>query len=215
MANTVVTQRLIGAIVVVSLAVIFIPMFLGGEGELAGIIQKTNIPPEPVYEFQTFAPADKGSMVQEVEQVMAPKIVESDVDVLAQKAPAVKTEPTPKKPSPAKTSRKPTSKPQAQPPENVTALRENRDKVLKPATSSSHVQSWSVQVASFKEKSRALSLRDKLRAKKYVAYVESIKLPKSISYRVKVGPELNRNNAESLQKQLKKQMQLSGIVVQH
>ncbi|WP_455221275.1 SPOR domain-containing protein [Kaarinaea lacus] len=48
-------QRLIGAIVLISLGIIFIPMLLTGKGELTTGELPTNIPPKPLYEIQ--APA--------------------------------------------------------------------------------------------------------------------------------------------------------------
>lgn len=52
-------QRLVGAVVLVALAVIFIPMLLPGEGDLTGGIAGSNIPPEPDYRFLPTAPAPK------------------------------------------------------------------------------------------------------------------------------------------------------------
>jgi DedD protein len=48
-------QRLIGAIVLISLGIIFIPMLLTGKGDLTTGELATNIPPKPLYEIQ--APA--------------------------------------------------------------------------------------------------------------------------------------------------------------
>jgi len=53
-------QRLIGAIVLISLGIIFIPMFLSGGGSLFSGDSQNNVPPKPMYEFK--APA--GSIVK-------------------------------------------------------------------------------------------------------------------------------------------------------
>lgn len=216
-------QRLIGAVVVISLAIIFIPMFLGGEGELADILHQSNIPEAPVYEFKTLPEPDEQGLHTAVEQVTAGKIVEDDVDVHGGQA----TEAD----SPAQDQAKPTAGeggsstavqiPQASAdtrPEPVAPMASP----AKPAETGgaapvapSHEQGWSVQVASFSEKNRALAFRDRLREKKFVAYVESVKLASSTAYRVRVGPEKSHADAQSLQARLKKQMQLDGIVVQH
>jgi len=65
-------QRLIGAIVLISLGIIFIPMLLTGKGELTTGELATNIPPKPLYEIQ--APAvlpleDNGSADKAAEPV--------------------------------------------------------------------------------------------------------------------------------------------------
>jgi len=46
-------QRLIGAIVLISLGIIFIPMFLSGGGSLFDSDSKSNVPPKPMYEIKT------------------------------------------------------------------------------------------------------------------------------------------------------------------
>ncbi|WP_455196513.1 SPOR domain-containing protein [Kaarinaea lacus] len=61
-------QRLVGAIVLISLAIIFIPMLLTGKGELTTGEVPTNIPPKPLYEIQ--APA-----VLPLEQKSSPELV--------------------------------------------------------------------------------------------------------------------------------------------
>ena len=60
-------QRLVGAIVLISLAIIFIPMLLTGKGELTTGEMPTNIPPKPLYEIQ--APA-----VLPLEQKSSPEL---------------------------------------------------------------------------------------------------------------------------------------------
>jgi DedD protein len=45
-------QRLVGAIVLISLGIIFIPMLLTGRGDLLDKQPKSNVPPKPVYEIE-------------------------------------------------------------------------------------------------------------------------------------------------------------------
>lgn len=45
-------QRLVGAIVLISLGIIFIPMLLTGRGDLTGEQPKSNVPPKPAYEIE-------------------------------------------------------------------------------------------------------------------------------------------------------------------
>jgi len=62
-------QRLVGAIVLVALAVIFIPMLLPGEGSLSDAIHGSNIPPEPDYRFAPIKPAPKAPPMAEAPAV--------------------------------------------------------------------------------------------------------------------------------------------------
>lgn len=77
-------------------------------------------------------------------------------------------------------------------------------------------KAWAVQVGSFSTERLATALRDRLRARHFDAYVEKIALASGKSgYRVRVGPELLRSDAEKLQRELQQELKLSGIVVSH
>jgi DedD protein len=76
-------------------------------------------------------------------------------------------------------------------------------------------QAWVVQVGSFSQSGNALALRDKLRSNGFTAFVEKLKTAEGTVYRVRVGPELKRENAEKQLKQLQLQMNLKGIVMEH
>jgi DedD protein len=70
-----------------------------------------------------------------------------------------------------------------------------------------------VQVGSFTEHENAVSLRDELRASGFAAFEERVFAQGDEIYRVKVGPEFNRERAEDLQARLRSQEDLQGIVV--
>ena len=60
-------QRLIGAIILISLGVIFIPMLFSGKGEFYSGDLKSNIPPKPMYEIKApkfNTPADETAQSQ-------------------------------------------------------------------------------------------------------------------------------------------------------
>ncbi len=68
-----------------------------------------------------------------------------------------------------------------------------------------------VQVGAFGQEANAIGLRDRLRSAGFSAHVVST----GSRYRVLVGPALSRATAESTQRKLKSDMNLSGIVVSH
>lgn len=74
---------------------------------------------------------------------------------------------------------------------------------------------WVVQLASFKSKDNAYKLRDKLRKKKYDAFVQRVLIDKRTLYRVRVGPELKRESAEKILKRLQAETQLKGVIKKH
>ncbi len=75
------------------------------------------------------------------------------------------------------------------------------------------LSAWIVQLGSFTEEDNAQSLNEKLRKAGYPAFVEPLKKNGKISYRVRVGPEIRRSEADLLLKNLKDKMKLDGIVV--
>jgi DedD protein len=78
------------------------------------------------------------------------------------------------------------------------------------------LSAWAVQVAAFGEKSKALALQEKLIANKISAFTEQSGKGDKAIYRVKVGPELKRENAEKLRDQIENEHDLKGsFVIKH
>ncbi len=180
-------QRLVGAIVLVSLAVIFIPMILpGGSGDS---VKTRKAPPEPDYRF----PPPKS----------APKAPAMSDPVIVPMADAeVKSKTTEKKAVSKKASdTKPVSK------KSVVSASDK-----KPKTKPGQVTAWIVQVGSFTSAPNAKALQDKLRKMGYASFVEAVKAKQGMNYRVRVGPELTRTLADKLQKQLAEKAKLKGVV---
>ncbi len=185
-------QRLVGAIVLVSLAVIFIPMILPGGG-MGDSMNIRKVPPEPDYRF----PPPKSTP-------KAPPMSEAVVVPMGDTEPKVSTKAsTPeKKTSSKKTSgnKKVATKPVVSTPDK------------KPDIKPGQVTAWIVQVGSFSSSPNAKSLRDKLRKMGYASFVEAVKSKQGMIYRVRVGPELTRTLADKLQKQLAKKAKVNGMV---
>jgi cell division septation protein DedD len=74
---------------------------------------------------------------------------------------------------------------------------------------------WVVQVASVQNKVNALALKDRLRSLGFDSFVEQVKTSKGLLFRVLVGPELQRSNAEQLRADLAEKSALKGIVLQY
>ena len=72
-----------------------------------------------------------------------------------------------------------------------------------------------VQVGSFADQSNAMELRDRLRNAGYSAHLDQTQQQGKRRYRVRVGPEIERVDAQELQRQLKAAMKLNGIIVTH
>jgi cell division septation protein DedD len=70
-----------------------------------------------------------------------------------------------------------------------------------------------VQVSAYPSEDKALTLRDKLRAAGFTAYSERIQAESGVMYRVRVGPEADRDAADRLRAELSTKLGLSGMVV--
>jgi DedD protein len=186
-------QRIVGAIVLVALAVIFIPMLLSGDRDGDMPILESNIPSKPrnVEQLKTLELSPDRPV---------PEMKTPDRTPVDEKTPQAETEQgAPEKTAPAESQDTGTSDASATPPSS-----ESRDS-----------KAWAVQVGSFSKQSNALGLRDKLRTKGYRAFVEKVSTDKGDVYRVRVGPEVHRSQAEELKKDLQAKLKLNGLVVAH
>ncbi len=77
------------------------------------------------------------------------------------------------------------------------------------------IQSWALQVGTFGSKENANKFRDKLRKARHSAYVEKTKSDGKTSYRVRIGPELEKKRLEKLKTQLMKEKKIDGFIVRH
>ena len=203
-------QRIVGAIVLVALAVIFIPMFLTGRSDETGAALGTNIPPQPIEQKEIrVLQLDKlpGPPAQDpAERSLVDKDIPAPPPVVPGTQPATHAAP----PSPANatvtTPGKPTAKVETAKAESPAQLE---------STATEAPKAWAVQVGSFSKQANALALRDKLRAKHYPAFVDAVANGGSRVFRVRVGPAVRRENAEELQKRIEKDLKLKGIVVAH
>jgi len=194
-------------VVLVALAVIFIPMLLPGEGNPGGSIDSSNIPPEPDFRFPPVPVAPKAPPMATV-----PAVPLGD-DGAVVESPAVPSEPAPAK----KAANKPPTPPTTKPPVK-TAVKPASPAVAKTVptrvkpVASGQVSAWVVQVGSFSARANARALRDKLRKQGHASFVESIKGASGRVYRVRVGPELTRSAADKLRQRLAKKEGLKGLV---
>ncbi|MFD2112848.1 SPOR domain-containing protein [Thiorhodococcus fuscus] len=72
--------------------------------------------------------------------------------------------------------------------------------------------SWVVQVASLGSIEKANGLASKLKNSGFSAFVEKAEVRGKIYYRVRVGPELDRANAERTAAMLRQQQKLDTLI---
>lgn len=184
-------QRLIGAVVLIALAVIFVPMLLDGSGrkESAVVEAELSLDP-PKFNFESELPDPKQlDSLPAAEKKSEPKI---------EAAPVEKPEPV-EQPAPQK----------AKPPAEPRVLEATASKI----TPRPSLSGWAVQVAAFEEKGKALDLQKKLIAGDFPAFTEKFEKKGKVLYRVRVGPELKRENADQLRAKIEKDQGIKGAFV--
>jgi DedD protein len=201
-------QRMVGALVLIAVAVIFLPMLFTRQDETRQVqVDAPAAPQAPV------APQVKVEPVPVPEPQMLPEepIVEEQA-APATGQPSMPIAPAPPVPSAPAT---PASKPAAKPaPAPATAPAPAAAATARPAApagvdANGLSVSWSVQLASMSNRANADNLQKTLRAQGYNAYIRTA----GGVNRVFVGPLIERAEADRLRDQLDKQQKLKGIVV--
>lgn len=202
-------QRIIGAMVLVSLAIIIIPVLLNGGATPNQSISGDNIPKMPV-ELNRILPN-----VPEPMEMPSAKVVRAYPESSDSASKAVK------KPI-APTSKKVVSKPKevdnskssnvAVQPKPKVATVPKHEKQSKPATSKIKM-AYTLQIASFGKKSNADALKIKLQKKKYKAYIESVLTSNGRIYRLRVGPYLKFDQISTIKNKIEKQFKLKNTVI--
>ena len=202
-------QRLTGAIVLVALAVIFVPIILEGPDD-EWVPRSHSIPEQPQMDYRASMELELPEPVA-VEQNPESVTTES-LDLRA--APPPVTEPPADELKPAPAAVKP-SKPVASPQKPAKAAPappppQKTEKVAETA-----FKGWFVQVGSFGQEMNASGLRERLQSAGYNARLQRVAIGKGYAYRVLVGPSTSRAAAEKIAGSLKSGQQLSGMIIEY
>lgn len=74
---------------------------------------------------------------------------------------------------------------------------------------------YAVQVAAFTDTAAAVALVERLKKAGFIGFFEPVKTADGTLYRVRVGPEITRAQAEQLRASVAEKLKLEGIVVDH
>lgn len=192
-------QRMVGALVLVALAVIFLPMLLSRQDEMRRVVvDAPEMPQAPAVPEMIVEPADVAEPQALPEEPVAPEseapqVVEVPVQPTPAQKPAAPVEPAKPAavPAPASAPVAAASKPESRLDANTLPI------------------SWSVQLASLSSRPGAETLQKTLRSQGYNAYIRSF----DGMNRVFVGPLIERAEAERLRDQLNRQHKLNGFIV--
>lgn len=196
-------ERLVGAAVLVVIAVIFIPMLLTGPMD-SGAITKTNIPDRPTEKFSSklIPVTDSKKAVTEIEPGFISDSVNDSMHGDIQQVTDVE-ENTPNKPV----------KKESKADNKIIDKKPQQKKIVK--AKQVGLTAWVVQLGYFSSKLNADKLNLNLRKAGFPAFVEPQIKKGETSYRVRVGPEILRADADALLKKIKTKMNLDGIVLSY
>ena len=205
-------QRMVGALVLVALAVIFLPMLFSRQDEQLQVTVEAPAAPQ--------APSMPQVQVEPVvvpePQTLAQEPVPSDEEIAQQEEPSMPIAPTaPVAPAPAAKPVAPApvpamaAKPSTPPAQPITAAPGKPDTTQSRVDANGLSVSWSVQLASLSNRASAESLQKSLRSQGYNAYIRTA----DGKNRVFVGPLIERAEADRLRDLLSRQQNLKGFVV--
>jgi DedD protein len=211
-------QRLIGAIALVALLVVFVPMLLDKEpkpaanGPALAIPPKDNAPPMPL------PPPAKGSPDTPKPAVETPKVTAEAPSKAADTpakpvadAPAVQAAPAPAVPT-AATQPAPSAKTESKAATVSPAPAKTDAKPAPAATAQPPKAGFAVQVGAFRDEAKLKQARDKLAAAKVPHYTERLDAKGGNLTRLRAGPFDTREQAEAALAALKRSA-LDGKVV--
>lgn len=190
-------QRIVGTVVLLALALIFLPMIFDGEGSYQRPVT-SRIPDPPIVSLLP-EPVAQRVVIEAPEPNSREPALDVRADPVANQHAADST--------PAAT------------PETVVAI---AAPVVAPPDSSENGPAldeeglpvgWSVRLGSFADGRNAEALLQRLLAARYKAYSREIRTDQGVMTAVYVGPQLERDKMEALRQELQKEFNLSGMVV--
>ncbi|MVW88459.1 SPOR domain-containing protein [Pseudomonas sp. PB101] len=203
-------QRMVGALVLVALAVIFLPMLFSRQDEQRQVTVEAPAAPQA----PALPPVQVEPVVVPEPQALPQEPVPSD-DEIAQQESAVPVAPVapapaakPVTPSPAPVPAL-AAKPATAPAQPITAAPGKPDTTPSRVDANGLSVSWSVQLASLANRESAEKLQKTLRSQGYNAYIRTA----DGKNRVFVGPLIERAEADRLRDLLNRQQNLKGFVV--
>ncbi|MBA1202172.1 SPOR domain-containing protein [Pseudomonas capeferrum] len=210
--DKVMKQRMVGALVLVALAVIFLPMLFTRQDEMRQVQvdapQAPAMPSPPQVQVEPVQVPEPQVLAEaEAQPEQAPVVIDESTAPVA--PPSQPISPAPQAQASAGKSTGPAAKaPAPASPPAATAS------ASKPAQSSKVdgnglPVSWSIQLASLSNRTGADNLQKALRSQGYNAYIRSA----GGMNRVFVGPVIERAEAERLRDVINRQQKLKGFVV--
>jgi DedD protein len=187
-------ERIIGAAVLVVLAVLVVPIFLDGPPTVGETVTERVLLP---------GQDDQKTRTVVLERDRTEPVPAANAAADEPEANDEETEqPVIRSPEPSRLPPKPAAEPEPEP----------EQAIARPATSSTGM--WAVQLGSFSSKENAEKLAADLRKQGYAAFLSRLDASSGTLHRVRIGPQKDRAGAEAMAARLEK-VGHEGQVVPH
>ncbi len=212
-------QRLVGAIVLVALAVIFLPMLLDGSGQSGPRDIAIELPPEPqpprnrleddLADTSLSGPADGGESGPEI-AVSTPASSERGEGSSDDEAGGAQD-----RADSGEADEPSTAASDGSGAADADGNSSSAEASAESARPSADAEGWVVQVGSFTRETNALVLRDRLREDDYDAFTEQSSNGERTLWRVRIGPVATREEADRLSERVTDQRGEPTLVMSH
>jgi DedD protein len=207
--NDILKQRLVGALILVALGVVFWPIIFVEPGDEAGA-QQTRIPPRPEVATTPIEVPDlaglRASPERTIPAEMEPDFVGDTVEDVPVEQDTVEevSRPAVDKPAPAPiVSEKPAERTRSEPPQKL-ALDADGVPVA-----------WILQVASVSSADKADQLRQRLLKMNQKAYVKKVQGGGKVLYRVYIGPKFERTAMEAIKVEIDAEFGVKSMIARY
>ncbi len=226
--NDVLKQRLVGALILVALGVVFWPIIFVEPGE-RDRADDARIPPRPAVVTTSIEPPDlaglrpsqalrKAEMDERTPLSESPAATPAQDTSTTEPEPVEKAQPVAPPITPAKnTQPKPAVKPDSKPPVQTTIASKTRTEApVKPKIDADGIPvTWILRVASVSSGEKADELRQRLLKMGHKAYRQKVKSGGKTLYRVYVGPKVERAKLEKVQGQIDAEFGVSTKITRY
>jgi len=206
-------QRLVGAVVLISLAVIFLPLVFDGQQQRIDTTPYA-IPEKPV--ISIVAPDIKPLEQEVAEHVEAVAAVDGEKAAQDAGGDAFDHQPdsvVPPVESPVVAAASPDLATEAYLAQEKKVDEQLQGKPVEQAVDLA--EAWMIQVGAFSSRDNAMGLQDKLKASGYPAFLRTSKGASSTLYKVYVGPEIRRAQLESQKAELEAKFKLKALILKY
>lgn len=194
-------QRLIGAVVLIVLAVVFLPMIFNNKGEKLPETVVT-VPLEPTKPEQPATQATPDIVTTTSEPITTPS------ETVQPEQPIADSNTTNTATTPTTTTEPTTNTAQANNNTNTTTATTATKPVVAKPNAQGITPSWTIQVAAVSNLQNAEAFTNKLRKANYNAYTRT----EGNVHRVFVGPFIEKAEASRVQQSIEKQFKEKGII---